>query len=53
MAIIILRYYFCFKVITKSGRERVDLSHLQIFLFNSLTAKLFNWNFHPLEVVSR
>ena len=20
---------------------------------NSLTAKLFNWNFHPLEVVSR
>ena len=22
-------------------------------LFNPLTAKLFNWNFHPLEVVSR
>ena len=21
--------------------------------FNPLTAKLFNWNFHPLEVVSR
>ena len=22
-------------------------------LFNPLTAKLFNWNFHSLEVVSR
>ena len=21
--------------------------------FNPLTSKLFNWNFHPLEVVSR
>ena len=23
------------------------------YIFNPLTAKLFNWNFHPLEVVSR
>ena len=28
--------------------ERSILSNL-----NLLTAKLFNWNFHPLEVVSR
>ena len=24
-----------------------------IFMINPLTAKLFNWNFHPLEVVCR
>ena len=24
-----------------------------LLMFNPLTAKLLNWNFHPLEVVSR
>ena len=29
------------------------LSHKQVHNINTLTAKLFNLNFHPLEVVSR
>ena len=29
------------------------LSQAVVDAINPLTAKLFNWNFHPLEVVSR
>ena len=31
----------------------VNISVFPRFLFNPLTAKLFNLNFHPLEVVDR
>ena len=34
-------------------RVRGNLYVNLILRFNPLTAKLFNWNFHPLEVVSR
>ena len=40
-------YYFCRGVFGKYTFASV------INLFNRLTAKLFNLNFHPLEVVSR
>ena len=32
---------------------RKIINHSQLTMFNLLTAKLFNLNFHPLEVVSR
>ena len=39
-----------------SGSDTVTSQELWLMPhnnFNSFTAKLFNWNFHPLEVVSR
>ena len=33
--------------------HRVNPCNAELVLFNPLTAKLFNLNFHPLEVVSR
>ena len=37
----------------KLVRLGTDRDYDIIISFNPLTAKLFNWNFHPLEVVSR
>ena len=36
-------------LINQKGTPRID----PYLTNNPLTAKLFNWNFHPLEVVSR
>ena len=39
-------------MLTGIAIKKIYHSRLDSF-FNPLTAKLFNWNFHPLEVVSR
>ena len=48
------RQILTFKDDTHAGRVKFKYPNLfQFFSFNPLTAKLFNLNFHPLEVVSR
>ena len=38
---------------TTSRGWKFPLNNLSVKGFNPLAAKLFNWNFHPLEIVSR
>ena len=55
--LIFTHFYFC-RILVKTYTWYTNLANLMLifpthFLVNPLTAKLFNLNFHPLEVVSR